>query len=122
MTRTGDHTKDKYNDYFKILRGQFDVAIRLSWEEDEALGMKVSTFLRANLDVLSLFMLRADLLKIAEARGNFQNVPDEVVRCMESSESGVALVKKQHVKVCRVLFRRDLKTKLQILLNDGFQQ
>lgn len=117
--RVGEH--QRYQDYWQVMRPQFDWALRYTFEELYDSGIKVEHFVRTKKKLLGMFMATADLDKILEAGDQFGSVASEVKRVCESSEVGKVMYRHALLQCSRALFQQEIQKQLEDLEHLDFE-
>lgn len=106
FARTGQHLVQA--DYWEIIKPQFDLALRWTWEELSAQGVRQALFLVSFGGCLQLFMDPDALDAVINCKESWVDVPQQLKHLIQSSGIGASLFNHAWLHVARELFKVDV--------------
>ena len=109
------------SEYWNYMKPMFDLTLGTVWEELNATGIKVRTFMSSHRQLLELFCAGDDLTAVYEAKDNVEQAAGAVQRIVRSSAVGASMFRHAFLRVSRVLFIEKVQEKLRALEHLDFQ-
>ena len=120
LHRVDAHAKNP--EMWSVMRGQLDGALVWTWEEASETGTRLSAFLRAYMDCLSLFHDPPELIKASNMKDEDDRVESaEAIRVIvHSSHIGKSLFSQKWAQASRVFYRKESLAMIANLMDHGF--
>ena len=110
------------SDYWKVMCFILGAAVKEDWQESATGGFSFQRYIRDNIDILSLFAQRADLLHILATDPNWGLCTQQIQACCQALAALHSMLAHPLQQVSRHIWREDVHKKIADLEHCDFSK